>query len=347
MKIHWASLLKTVLFILIGLSATASAQQHDYSPLSKAETAHRFPLRHLGMLHHEQMIVDIPIGPKGATTQLVNEDDLRITGQDKAGLTWEVHLEDRGPGNAFAGYTGDLDKNGYKDLVLVVPTGGVGLAPTTHIITLMFDAAGRPITFEADGYFEDDKQSVDDLIDMDGDGRAELIYMNFADGYWITNVYQAKQARWSRVKGRFGKRAYPLYTRFTYHPNHKPVTVRPGRHPVAPDLSDNQPRLSGQLLSYQWKDVSQSEDIVLKIKTVRGTEVSCQPESWYAAFAVLIDDEKGRRIASLATNEQVIKNLLDEIVKRGYAVDLYGQRGTDGCRPELLWARPRATGRRQ
>jgi hypothetical protein len=344
MKIPWASLLKPVLFIFIGLSATAAAQHHDYLPLSQAETAHRFPLRYLGTLHHEQMLAHIPIGPKGAITQHINEDDLFITGQDKAGLTWEVHIQDKGYGMAFKVYTADLDKNGYSDGVLVTPTGGNGLAPITHIITLMFDSSGRPITFEAEGYFEDDQKSLDDLVDMDGDGRAELIFMNFDGGYWITNIYQAQQARWSPVKGRYGKRIYPLYTRFTHRPNRKPVTPRPGRHPVAPDLSDNQPRLRGRLLSYQWKDASQSEDLVFKLKTRQDAEISCQPDSWFGSFAVLIDDNKGRRIASIAANEQAFKNLLDEIIKHGYAVDLYGQRGAGQCSPELMWARPRATG---
>ena len=74
------------------------------------------------------------------------------------------------------------------------------------------------------------------MADLDGDGRAELLYMNYDDGYWITNLYRLRESRWSRVEGRFAGLGFPLYTRFTIRPNHRPVRPARGRNPVAPDL---------------------------------------------------------------------------------------------------------------
>ena len=58
---------------------------------------------------------------------------------------------------------------------------------------------GRPVPFEADGYFQEDGRGIYDLVDLDGDRRAELVYMNFDDGYWVTNLYEAEAGRWRRV----------------------------------------------------------------------------------------------------------------------------------------------------
>ncbi|HKC85713.1 MAG TPA: hypothetical protein VKG02_07060, partial [Blastocatellia bacterium] len=79
-----------------------------------------------------------------------------------------------------------MDSNGIRDLVVIYPTGGNGLAPTSHFFSLTFDELGRPVPFKADGYFQESNKGITDLVDLDRDGRAELIYMNFDDGYWIT-----------------------------------------------------------------------------------------------------------------------------------------------------------------
>jgi hypothetical protein len=60
--------------------------------------------------------------------------------------------------------------------------------------------------------------------------------MVFDDGYWVTNLYRVRDARWNRVDGRFAGLNFPAYTRFTRRPNHRPVRPAPGRHPRAPDL---------------------------------------------------------------------------------------------------------------
>ena len=115
-------------------------------------------------------------------------------------------------------------------------------------LAITFDQKGRPVTFEADGYFQEVDGTIFDLVDLDHDGRAELIYMNFDSGYWITNLYKVRNGRWQRIVGPHGKRIYPLYTRFTFRENHKSTVPKRGRHPFAPDLSNTSPRKFGRLL---------------------------------------------------------------------------------------------------
>jgi hypothetical protein len=160
---------------------------------------------------------------------------LFFSGRDQSGREWEVKTAGRSYYEAL--YEGDLDRNGVRDLVLASATGGNGLAPTTSLVFLTFDREGRPARlFEATGYFDAQARGIYDLADLDGDRRAELLFMVFDDGYWVTNLYRVREGRWSRVEGRFAGLSFPAYTRFTRRPNHRPVRPAPGRNPRAPDL---------------------------------------------------------------------------------------------------------------
>jgi hypothetical protein len=240
-------------FLLFCLPVCASAQHANqaYLPLTKVEVRTKFPVNYLGTtggdrpgyfeaMTDEDLPERINIGPSGAVVTNTNEN-LVISGKDKHLKDWSVQLDVY---YAVRFYEADLDRNGIRDAVLVIPTGGNGLAPTTHLLAITFDDHGRPVTFEADGYFQEVDGKIFDLVDIDHDGRAELIYMNFDDGYWITNIYEVRNARWQRIVGRHGRRVYPLYTRFTFRENHRPTMPKRGRHPFAPDLSNALPRFA-------------------------------------------------------------------------------------------------------
>jgi hypothetical protein len=231
-----------------------------------------------------------------------------------------------------------LDRNGIRDLVLIYPTGGNGLAPTSHFFSLTYDELGRPVPFKADGYFQESNQGITDLVDLDRDGRAELIYMNFDDGYWITSLYEVSEARWRRVRGLHGRRSYPLYTRFTNRPNRKVVVPAPGRRPFAPDLSNKEPYFRGRLVSYQWADMNSSEDIELVVETENGRKITSKPVSWYGSLTVVSDGAEGRTIVSISADEERVRSVLNEIVANVYQVALYGDRRGKGLGSKILWA---------
>lgn len=221
--------------------AAAQGYNANYLPFSQSRMR-RFPLRRHGAegLRGERPFAVSGVGIREVERETAGDDgpphQLVFTGRDLGGRGWEV----RAVSSSYleAVYEGDLDRNGVRDLVVVAGTGGNGLAPPTRLVFLTFDRQGRPTLFEADGYFDARDSDIFDLTDLDGDGRAELLFMVFDDGYWVTELYRPRDGRWGRVRGRFAGLTFPAYTRFTNRPNHRPVRPAPGRNPRAPDLLD-------------------------------------------------------------------------------------------------------------
>jgi hypothetical protein len=326
-----------LLIASLSMSVAVEAAFRDYLPLEGASLGRPFALKYLGAIDARPGTDrQLAIGVSTATLKYTEETELMLNGTDRAGNSWSVGIG--GACGSGEGYTADLDRNGQRDFVLVFPTCGNGLAPSQHIIAVTFESDGRPVRFEVEGYFDADRTGIFDLRDINRDGRAELIYMNHDDGYWITSLYTATNARWQRIDGRFGGREFPLYTRFTNRPNRRAVRPAPGRRPFAPDLSNDAVRWRGQLRSYAWANVAQSEDIELNFETGAGRQIKCQPVSWYASFTIVVDDARERKIFTLAAGaEDSIRPSLDDLIARRAEVALYGQRRREGCSPETLW----------
>jgi hypothetical protein len=332
-------------FLLTFYSATLSAIEDSYLPLTEQEIGKPFPL-------HKDKTIDtsdpvsfiVSAGPSGVhfESHVGTEPNLIAYGKDKNGNNWRVVISVISGIMPVDFYTADIDKNSNIDVVIMMPTGGNGLAPTVHIFVLMFDVQGRPIPFEADGYFESFEDGIDSLVDMNGDGRTELIYMNFSDGYWITNIYVCQNSRWSRVQGAFGKRKYPLFTRFTNQPNDKPVIPMPNRHPFAPNLSNDEPLQTGFLTSFNIPEGSSGPDVKLTIEDSNGKPLQCTPDYWHDSARVILDSPTGRQIAHLAGDDKEnASTILKPIIEKRIKIFLYGQRYADKCSPEIVWATER------
>jgi hypothetical protein len=307
-----------------------------YMPLDDSELARRF-------VQHRIAIRKEPDATARFGNALIRLEDgtFVVTGKDRLGHPWQFTGHWSGFGGGF--YTADLDHNGTQDLISVWYTGGNGLAPTMHVVVLMFDQDRRPVPSEMDGYFEFDKNGVKDLVDLDGDGRAELIRQTWDDGYWITSLYEAREARWHRVQGPHGGRSYPLFTRFTNRANRTATTPAPGRHPREDDLSNESPVRRARIQGLQWGNVQQSEnpDLILNDGTV------CKPVAWYSTMTVILDSKSGRTTATLSAPDEA-RELLETIRDRKLAVEIFGKRryavtgdnprkATD-CIPETVWA---------
>lgn len=334
----------TALAVTAALASDAAAfQSRDYLPLSKAELGKPFPLTHVADSQKARTLRKIIAGVSGiAVTNLEGENDEEISGpvfsgKDRQGKPWSVRLgEKMGLGGDI--FTADLDRNGIRDVLMIFPTGGNGLAPSSHILALMFDSQGRPVPFEAEGYYDSDSKSILELVDLNRDGKAELVFMNFDDGYWITNIYTVSDARWRRIRGRFASRSFPLYTRFTNRPNRVPVAPARERKPFAPDLSNNAPLLTGRLLSFTWaKEDADENDFSFVIEDLKGARISSDPDDWFTTTAFVFDGADGRQIVSPWADKKLLNALLEESIKAGYKVSLYGRRSAKGVSPELVW----------
>src|SRR5215470_5038316 len=156
---------------LLLLSMLSQHENQSYLPLSHSELSNRFPVRYIGTIGdlrpgyfeamQDSVLPDkVDVGPSGASVARSGSGGLLITGKDKKGYSWSVDLNDFALAYACRFYAADLDRNGIRDLVLIYPTGGNGLAPTSHFFSLTFDKLGRPVPFKADGYFQESNKGI-------------------------------------------------------------------------------------------------------------------------------------------------------------------------------------------
>jgi hypothetical protein len=343
-------LLAVAILLAFGFTVDVSAfQMNDYIPLTRAELGKPFALQFIGAYDHKNSVTKIAIGAGGAEVDTREEEEngaIVLSGKDKAGKGWSVNF---GSKAGFGGklFTADLDKNGFRDLLMIFPTAGNGLAPSSHVLTLLFDSEGRPIPFEAEGYYDTEMQSLPELVDMNRNGRAELVFMNYDDGYWITNLYEASNGRWQRLRGLVGKRSFPLYTRFTHRPNHKAVPPAKGRKPFAPDLSNRKPVANGRIVAFKWvKDGNETaqastDGMFFVLIDSQGGQFPWVTDDWHGSSTLVIDTNEGRKVYSLGVTPDIMKKIIEDIINRKFSVTLFGRRFADKLSPELIWAQNR------
>jgi hypothetical protein len=342
---------RRMLIVLLSIfPALLLSQSQSYLPLTSNELGPPFPLKKLARLQSSSPDLMTGAGPLGSTYRVragKYTGLLTLQGQDKLHKPWLVELVQLwGCTGGAEAYETDLDKDGIVDAVLLMPTCGNGLAPRVHMIAVTFDSQGRPIPFESEGYFEQKPGGIDSLVDLNHDGKADLIFMNFNDGYWITNVYTVNDGRWNRIQGRFATRSFPLYTRFTSQPNNKAVTPAAGRKPLAPDLSTLNPVVIGKLVEWEWTPAagalgSKYLDLQLTVSDNVGKRTVCTTKYWYDTARLVFDNSEGRQVIHIAHDEpNRVDALLAEGVSKKLKMRLYGSRDWDRCSPEFIWEQP-------
>ena len=334
---YLARLMSCLLLSCLLYSASSAAFFDTHLPLSSAETHKRVPMQHLATLDPSKLLPVLKLGSRTIQLTANADEDLVLSGQTKTQGSWTVRLNNIYAMFPSEVYQADLDANGQQDLILLKPTAGNGLAPTEHLLVLSFDQDGQVMPWQVEGYFVTDKQGIVDFLDLNGNGRAELVYMSYGEGYWQTVLYEVKDGKWQQIRGKFAGKNYPLFTRFTLKPNHKVVPasqLKPAPKPA--NLATNQAVLTGQLKSYQWANVDQSEDISLMLQTNKAL-LKCQPASWYSLFMLVTDQPKQREIISLAASPNALQAALNEAVSQHNPIELYGQRSAEGCTPEQMW----------
>jgi hypothetical protein len=307
--------------LVLALPRPARAFREDSLPLTEDERFQRFPQQHL---YSEAPCApgtrEVPeLGPRGVRFEQQEGGPLVLRGEDSQGRPFRVALG--APGPACSLYRADLDKSGTQDLVLVSPTGGRGLAPTRLLRAVLFDEAGRPVPWQVEGYFEEDEHGVADVLDLDGDGRAELVRQARVAGTWLTSLYKAEGGHWRRVQGPHGERNWPL--------------ISPkGRTPFEEDLSNLLPASAQpvRLAALASSGKGHSRGAVLTLEGGR----RCTLAAPHSALTVVVDRPGGREVALLGVDEGS-RALARELIERKLPLLLTGQRRQGTCSPGMAF----------
>lgn len=312
-------------------SAPSAAVETGHMPLTTKEMSRRVPLQRV-----ELAPAPTKTSAGGAAIEIRSGDayDLAvITGADKAGKPWTVWAAIGGGDRTL--YQADLGRERTPALILASETRGNGWAPSTDILSVTFESSGRPLATTFDGYASFDAAGVDQLVDFAGDGGPALVRQSYDDGYWVTSAYALQDGRWRLVHGRYGGRAFPLYTRFTKADNAKATTPARGRRPREDDFSTGGAGPGETTIkSVAWNNDEQ--ELRLALANNRSCIVSFSN--------VVVDDAAGRRIAAGGAQAEARK-LLEEARDKAMRVTLTGaivSRGLgagDACRPNAIWAR--------
>jgi hypothetical protein len=304
-----------------GRSSPAQAFCIEYLPLTNDELSLRF---------RQQLICDPfmsgnSVNLNRCTIRMTYQATLVVCGVDSNNRPWSV------TGSSHGGYasvwSADLDRNGHSDLLFCSRTGANGWAPPTHLLVLMFDRSGRPMPWQCNGYFEVDKRGICDLLDLDRDGRAEIVTQTFKNGYWLSSLYEAGDGRF-RLRQHHGTRLFPLYSKFTYRPNRLP-SRRTESLPQERNLSND------------WSTVNQTATLSQVIWPRHGSPVlqfsdgrKLDAGAHSGTLSIVLDEFNGRRIVLLS--DPSARTMLEEIRRRQIPLMVAGGKQRV---PQLLWAK--------
>jgi hypothetical protein len=327
-----------VLLALV-LPVAAGAFDTDSLPLSEDERLQRFAQQHLYSSERcEPGTHEVPEAGPGGLRVEQSGARLALTGKDRGGRPFRVRMAlEQGP---CALYRADVDKDGTQDLLVLSSRGSGAKGPRAWLTVVLFDAAGRPVPWAAEGPFVGDEHGVEDVLDLDGDGQAEVVRQEAGERYWLASLYEARGARMQRVQGAHGERSWPLATR-KVAPGRKPdprvVTPPKGQQPFEADLGQGEAwgeartRLTGlEFSSVKAKGVGAPRMTLADGRT-------CEPLAGAGTFTVVLDAPEGREVAQFSDPEAV-KKLLEAVREKGLAVTLGGQRTRGKCSPEWVHA---------
>lgn len=316
-----------LLFFLCAMCSAAIAYEDAYLPLDKKLLSKRVKQR---------LVCDPLQAGMGSVRwsgkckmEISGENLLLINGSDNAGKPWSfVAGAWRGCASIWAA---DLDNNGMDDLIIAMRTTDGAKTPT-QLIILMVERNGRPFPWATDGYFDVDNKGIKDFVDMDNDGKAELIRQSQDDGYWITSAYEASRARWQRLNCTESI-SLPLYTRHTFRENKTSIRPPKFRHPFDADLSND-------CIAPQHNKNRQYIEAVEFSPNVGHNKTPCfllsdgrriRPQYWHASMCAVIDEPAGRKMALLSEPNAVHK-ITNEIAWRHIPISISGSRTKPGQR---------------
>jgi len=235
-------------------------------------------------------------------------------------------------------YRGDLDGNGIPDYVFVGvnPFGNGRLAPPGQITILLMDSNGLPSPHEINFYL-DFHGPPPQLVDLDHDGRAELIVSAYDEwgwdarvgpscsGHWTHRLFQIKDLKWVQFEGPIAGLTFPLIHRWTHCCKECPVSET--RWPVHSQTSTKYlGEIDGQI------DKVLDGGLGVRVTPLSGCKI-VRP-----SIAVL-DKLGSRQIVFSTGRSDYLTSLLVRIRNANAKISLRQvEQIQDECRASVLWA---------
>lgn len=283
----------------------------------------------------------------GSEIRVRAHKEILVQGWDRPGGAWRVQANYPGDGGCrFVAY--DVDRNGYADLIFLTANGGSGPAGVTMTV-VAFDRLRRPVPWQATGPFAVEGSRILNLVDLDGDGKTELLFPFVAEyglrgeeGVHIS-LYTISDGYFRRVAGRFAGREFPIErpagVRFVGEPdltNAVETTVATDRIATA---------TPGQARACWLEGISIADGGILlapDLAAMRECEGYLQLErrGKIASPSILVADlpKEGRVVDILHSSGD---QLLRQVISLKMPVAFAGRSCETGCRPLIMWARPR------
>jgi hypothetical protein len=283
-----------------------------------------------------------------------------LSGKDLAGKTWQVEFDSSSIGLGYGTYEADFDNNGIKDFLFINYTSSNGFLPTSIFHFVMFEKDGRPFPFfvpisEADIQ----KSSIYPLMDTDKDRKAELVVQTYQysedgdkwKGHYITNVYQAENARWKKLD-KFQNKKLPVYTFFeTYQKNFQygvliPISEKPKQKtkPFSPNWENFSPVLQAEKIS-----LIDKKDFDFSVKAVTGNVSKTIERKGYIVErkgyddcyeqTILVSDTSEKRKIQFISeyNGSRSQEKLNQLLPKIKKIKFFGNCSPNKISPYLIW----------
>ncbi len=268
-----------------------------------------------------------------------SEREVRLRGTAKLGKRWEAHLY-----GLDEVWRADLDGNGTSDYVLFGygPYGNGRTTPPFSISILLMDRDGLPVPFFNVVYQGENGAGVKHLVDLNGDGKAELLISTydelssdervgpFCSGHWTTQLYQFKDFAVQEYRGSMGSIRFPFIHDWTYRGTRCEEEV-PGTKAQPPILYEHGTASQGKLFTTIRK-VEEGAGL-LTIDPVGGCE-TVDPR------VVVYDRPQLREIAFPNPYNSYPVDLETTLMRNGARAELRGvnEPSDASCTVNLIWA---------
>jgi len=120
----------------------------------------------------------------------------------------------------WAVYQVDVDKNGLEDIIILYNYRGCGLGAHSDRLEVFLKKSDEEYSKIA---FDGWSMGLEDFVDLDGDGKYELIITGFHEGqkhnYFTYSIYEFNDGKLKNADSKFD--GFPKFVWITYKPNDK------------------------------------------------------------------------------------------------------------------------------